>query len=60
MSELLRPFQHTAFLAGMTWLPPFVMHSVLPPGIGGFRDTSDEDISAHGMLIRDFLNSYAA
>ena len=58
ISELLRPFQQTAYLAGMTWLPPFVMHSVLPPGIAGFRNITDEDISAHGLQVREFLETY--
>jgi hypothetical protein len=35
--QLLRTFQQSALLAGMTWLPPFIMHNVLPPGITGFR-----------------------
>lgn len=30
MSELLRPFQQTAYLCGMGWLPPFVVHGILP------------------------------
>jgi len=58
ISELLRPFQQSALLAGMTWLPPFVMHSVLPPGIVGFRDITDGDITAHGRAIRDYLAAY--
>lgn len=58
ISELLRPFQQSALLAGMTWLPPFVMHSVLPPGIVGVRDITDGDISAHGRAIRDYLAAY--
>ena len=55
ISELLRPFQQSALLAGMTLLPPFVMHSVLPPGIAGFPDVHDGDIAAHGRAIRDYL-----
>lgn len=58
ISELLRPFQQTALLAGMTWLPPLVMHSVLPPGISGFRNVSDEDIVQHGQRFREFLVNY--
>lgn len=59
ISELLRPFQQTAFLAGMTWLPPLVMHSVLPLGVSGFRNVSDEDIVQHDQRFREFLVSYA-
>lgn len=55
ISELLRPFQQTAFLAGMIWLPPLVMHSVLPPGITGFRNIKDDEIVAHGHLARNFI-----
>lgn len=58
ISELLRPFQQTAFLAGMTWLPPFVMHSVLPPGITGFHNVGDEEIIEHGRRVRAFLAEY--
>jgi glutathione-regulated potassium-efflux system ancillary protein KefG len=58
ISELLRPFQQSALLAGMTWLPPFVMHSVLPPGIAGFRNVTDDEIAAHGRAIRDYLAGY--
>lgn len=59
ISELLRPFQQTAYLAGMTWLPPLVMHSVLPPGISGFHNVSDEEIVQHGQRFRDFLVNHS-
>lgn len=58
ISELLRPFQQTAFLAGMTWLPPLVMHGVLPPGIAGFGNVSDDEIIEHGRRVRSFLAEY--
>jgi hypothetical protein len=44
----------------MVWLPPFVMHSVLPPGIEGFRNVTDDDIAVHGRTLRDHLAGYRA
>ncbi|MBF0425971.1 MAG: NAD(P)H-dependent oxidoreductase [Magnetococcales bacterium] len=55
MSELLRPFQQTANLCGMSWLPPFVVHGVLPPGIEGFRNISDEELHRRGEAYRQLL-----
>ncbi|CAK8715160.1 Glutathione-regulated potassium-efflux system ancillary protein KefG [Candidatus Electronema halotolerans] len=57
ISELLRPFQQTANLCGMTWLPPFVIHSVLPPGIAGFKNISDEELGQRAEVYRTFLDS---
>ncbi len=31
---------------------------LLPPGIAGFRNITDEDISAHGLEVREFLETY--
>ena len=58
ISELLRPFQQTANLCGMKWLPPIVLHSVLPPGVSGFKSISDEEIEKHAEEFRAFLESY--
>jgi len=58
ISELLRPFQQTANLCGMKWLPPIVVHSVLPPGIAGFKSISDEDLRQQAEEYRGFLESY--
>ncbi len=44
ISELMRPFQQTANLAAMVWQPVFVMHSVLPEGIGGIKNLTDSEI----------------
>ena len=54
MSELLRPFQQTANLCGMIWLPPFVVHSVLPVKMGGI---SDEELGRRAEEYRTFLDS---
>ncbi len=40
MDELLRPFERTAALCGMKWLPPFVVH-------GTVRLTDPAKIAAH-------------
>jgi len=58
ISELLRPFQQTANLCGMKWLPPIVVHSVLPEGIVGFKSISDDDIRKHAEKYRKFLKEY--
>lgn len=55
MSELLRPFQQTATLCGLTWLPPFVVHSVIPETMGGM---SDEELSRQANAYRTLLDSF--
>ena len=42
-------------MPGMAWLSPFVVHSVLSPGIARFQNVADGDIAAHGRPIRDYL-----
>ncbi len=56
MSELLRPFQQTATLCGLTWLPPFVVHRVLPLTMGGI---SDEELGKRAEEYRLLLDSVA-
>lgn len=58
ISELLRPFQQTANLCGMKWIPPLVQHGVLPPGISGFKSVSDEEIADFADLYREYLSTY--
>jgi len=58
ISELLRPFQQTANLCGMKWLPPFVVHGVLPAGIEGFRNITDDELRERAGEYRRFLESY--
>lgn len=58
ISELLRPFQQTATLCGMKWLPPFVVHSVLPEGIEGFKNISNDDIQQYARAYRALLDGY--
>jgi len=41
MSELLRPLQQTAYLCGMDWLSPFIVHSVLPGDYEGIKATDN-------------------
>lgn len=53
ISELLRPFQQTATFCGMTWLPPFVVHSVLPVTMGG---SSDEELARRAEEYRVLLD----
>ncbi len=58
ISELLRPFQQMANLCGMKWLPPRVIHSVLPAGIGGFKNVSDDDIREYAKDYKEYLEGY--
>jgi glutathione-regulated potassium-efflux system ancillary protein KefG len=45
MRELLSPWDQTAFLCGMKFLPPLVLH-------GSFRIGSDEDLAPYGAAYR--------
>jgi len=54
MSELLRPFQQTATLCGLIWLPPFVVHSVLPVSMQGI---SDDELGRRAEEYRVLLDS---
>jgi len=47
IDELLAPFQQTARLCGMIWLPPFVVHSSLTKEYGRF----DQDAARYAALI---------
>lgn len=47
--EFLRPFERTATLCNMNYLPPFVVH-------GSFK-LSKEEIDMHGKLYHDALKS---
>ena len=58
ISELLRPFQQIATLCGMIWLPPFVTHSVLPPGREGLKSMSDEEISNRAAAYLTLLEEF--
>jgi glutathione-regulated potassium-efflux system ancillary protein KefG len=58
ISELLRPFQQTANLCGMKWLTPMVIHSVLPEGIEGYKNVSNEEITTFANKYRKFLYEY--
>lgn len=55
MSELLRPFQQTATLCGLTWLPPFVVHNVLPVSMNGI---SDEELDRRTEEYRVLLDGF--
>lgn len=48
MRELLAPWDQTAFLCGMRFLAPLVVH-------GSFRLGSDEDVAPHAELYRRVL-----
>lgn len=57
ISELLRPFQQTANLCGMIWLPPFVAHSVLPEGVAGIKNVTEAELREKAKEYRDMLTS---
>ncbi len=42
----------------MKWLTPLVLHSVLPKGIEGFKNISNDDIQLHANQYREFLAGY--
>ncbi|MEZ4361535.1 MAG: NAD(P)H-dependent oxidoreductase [Kofleriaceae bacterium] len=48
MRELLSPWDQTAFLCGMRFLAPLVLH-------GSFRVGSDEELAPHAQVYRRFL-----
>jgi glutathione-regulated potassium-efflux system ancillary protein KefG len=49
LGELLRPFEQTAFLCGMRWLPPYAIY--------GTHGLSDEDIEPHVAGYRRLLEA---
>jgi len=58
MSELLRPFQQAAYLCGMKWLSPFIVHGVLPADYEEIKATDDETIKAKASELSKFIRSY--
>lgn len=56
MSELLRPFQQTAYLCGMGWLPPYVVHGILP---GNYADPDSQE-SVHLRSAAENLKTLVA
>jgi glutathione-regulated potassium-efflux system ancillary protein KefG len=50
MRELLAPWDQTAWLCGMRFLAPFVVH-------GSFRLGSDADVAPHGAAYRRLLEA---
>lgn len=49
-SDFLAPFEQTAFLCGMTWLPPLIFH--------GAERASKAEIDAHVASFTEKLTSY--
>jgi len=48
--DFLHPYEQTAALAGMRWLPPLVLH--------GAHRVAEPDLAAHAELFADRLRSY--
>ena len=57
MSELLRPLQQTAYLCGMKWLSPYIIHSVLPSDYGPIKALSDSELQVHVKNLSDYIAS---
>lgn len=57
MSELLRPLQQTAYLCGMRWHPPFVVHSVLPGDYEEIKATGDDELLKRAGELRERIES---
>lgn len=49
-SDFLPPYEQTAWLCGMRWLDPFVIH--------GARQIAEEDIAKHAARYRELLATY--
>lgn len=49
MAQLLAPLAQTAYLCGMTYLPPFAVH--------GTHSMQDEELEAHAASYRRFLEA---
>ncbi len=58
MSELLRPFQQTAYLCGMKWNVPLIVHGVLPGDYEEIKATGDDVIQMRAKELADFINKY--
>lgn len=58
MSELLRPFQQTAYLCGMKWLSPFIVQGVLPSDYEEIKATNDQVIENKAKELAEFIASY--
>lgn len=58
MSELLRPFQQTAYLCGMKWLPPFVVQGVLPGDYEEIKAIDDQTIKEKAGDLASLISSY--
>lgn len=55
MSELLRPLQQTAYLCGMNWLAPFVIHGVLPGDYETIKATTDAELAAQTARLQQYI-----
>ncbi len=60
ISELMRPFQQTANLAGMVWQPVFVTHSVLPSGVGGLKNLTDAELDSAAAAYAERVRALGA
>ena len=58
ISELLRPFQQTADICGLKWLPPLVIYSVLPEGSESYFNVTNEEISNFANTYKKYLDEY--
>jgi len=55
ISELLRPLQQTAYLCGMDWLPPYVVHSVLPGDYEGIQAIQDSELKEKAENLKRWI-----
>jgi glutathione-regulated potassium-efflux system ancillary protein KefG len=59
VAELLRPFQQTAYFAGMKWNSPFTVHGVvLPEESGVSYGASTEELRQRAAELREKLANY--
>ena len=57
MSELLRPLQQTAYLCGMDWLSPFILHAVLDGDYGAIKATDDVAMQGKVEELKAYIDS---
>ena len=57
MSELLRPLQQTAYLCGMDWMPPYIVHGVIPGDYEGIKATQDSELEAKAQSLKTWIEN---
>jgi glutathione-regulated potassium-efflux system ancillary protein KefG len=59
ISELLRPLQQTAYLCGMDWLPPYIVHGVLPGDYEDIKATQNAELAEKVQALKQWIQNLA-